>query len=465
MAETRILSGTAWRKYFDVMSKKRAQGYVKEARPSVTSKRVQNNGHVQELLMRVCIHRGSKQIGGSCVEVECSEKRVLLDMGLPLDAEGNDKKYLPLIHGLDGSDDSLLAILVSHPHLDHFGLLAHVSSKIPIIMGADVRRILKDASIFLPRNWPTPATGSNLKSEKAIEVGPFKITPFLMDHSAYDAYSFLIEASGKKLFYSGDFRMHGRKSKLVERLISNPPSGIDVLLLEGSSLGRLENAGSFRSESDIEKELISVFKETSGLVLVHASSQNIDRIVSIFRACKKTGRKLLIDLYTAVILEATGNKNLPQSDWPDIALFVPQSQRIQIKNNRWFDLLKRHSKNRIFIEGLHEIANQSVMLFRPLHMGDLERAGCINGAAYIYSLWEGYWEEDSYYSLRNWLNEHNISKRSIHTSGHASPSDLKLFVTALRPGKVVPIHTFMPERYSDLFANVELHNDGEWWEA
>jgi len=129
--------------------------------------------------MHICIHCGSKQIGGSCVEVEYAGKRVLLDMGLPLDAEVNDKKYLPHIHGLDGSDDSLLAILVSHPHLDHFGLLAHVSKKIPIIMGADAGRILKQASLFLPGNWPTPATGLNLKSEKVIESVPLKLHPFL----------------------------------------------------------------------------------------------------------------------------------------------------------------------------------------------------------------------------------------------------------------------------------------------
>ena len=73
--------------------------------------------------MRVCIHRGSKEIGGSCVEVISGGKRLLIDLGLPLDAIDNDKKYLPDISGLDGSDDSLLAIIISHPHLDHFGLL------------------------------------------------------------------------------------------------------------------------------------------------------------------------------------------------------------------------------------------------------------------------------------------------------------------------------------------------------
>ena len=41
--------------------------------------------------MRACIHRGSKQIGGSCVEVISSGKRMLIDFGLPLDADINDE--------------------------------------------------------------------------------------------------------------------------------------------------------------------------------------------------------------------------------------------------------------------------------------------------------------------------------------------------------------------------------------
>jgi ribonuclease J len=42
--------------------------------------------------MQVSIHRGTKEIGGSCVEVISSGKRLIIDLGLPLDAQNNDKK-------------------------------------------------------------------------------------------------------------------------------------------------------------------------------------------------------------------------------------------------------------------------------------------------------------------------------------------------------------------------------------
>lgn len=413
--------------------------------------------------VRVCIHRGSNQIGGSCVEVESLGQRLLIDLGLPLDAEENSTRYLPNIVGLNGSDSSLLGILISHPHLDHFGLLAHVSPKIPVGMGPAARRILTVAAPFLPGNLPTPAKGWNFKSGQSFDVGPFSITPFLVDHAAYDAYALLIESEGKRLFYSGDLRIHGRKAVLVEHLIENPPEDIDVLLLEGTSLGRLKEDQQFPTEADIETQLVHAFSTTEGLALVHTSAQNIDRVVSIMRACKRTGRRLIIDLYAAAILEATGNPNIPQSNWPDVALFIPQVQRVQIKENAWFDLLKHHSSNRIFIENLQETPNKSVLLFRPLYCRDLERGNCLKGTAYIYSQWEGYWEQDSYQKLKEWLERKAIQKISIHTSGHASPTDLKRIVQAINPRRVVPIHTFFPERYSELFPNVQFHNDGEWW--
>jgi len=415
--------------------------------------------------MRACIHRGSKQIGGSCVEVENCGQSLLVDFGLPLDAEENNSQYLPKINGLDDRDPSLLGILISHPHLDHFGLLAHISPKISVGMGASARRILEAAAPFLPGNWPTPAAGWNYESGQGFEIGPFIVTPFLVDHSAYDAYSVLIESGGKKIFYSGDLRSHGRKATFFERLTTNPPKNIDVLLLEGSSLGRLNNDQHFPTEKEIEAQLIHTFSTTDGLALVHTSGQNIDRIVSIFRASKRTGRKLIIDLYTAAILEATGNDNLPQSAWSDVALYVPQSQRVQIKENTWFDLLNRHSANRIFIEHLQQLSKKSTLLFRPLHRFDLERAECLAGAAYIYSQWEGYWEQGAYDMVKVWLERNSIPKHSIHTSGHASPTELKKLVSAINPDKVVPIHSFFPDRYPELFPNVEAHNDGEWWEV
>ena len=56
----------------------------------------------------------------------------------------------------------------------------------------------------------------------------------------------------------------------------------------------------------------------------------------------------------------------------------------------------------------------------------------------------------------------SIPFESIHTSGHASPGDLKRLAAAVAPKKLIPIHTFERERFPSLFENVTLVNDGEW---
>jgi ribonuclease J len=316
----------------------------------------------------------------------------------------------------------------------------------------------------VPGDWPLPAPGWDYASGETFVIGPFRVTPYLVDHSAYDAYALLIEADGKRLFYSGDFRGHGRKSALFDKIVTSAPRDIDALLVEGSSLSRLSSNEVFPDERDLEAQFANTFQKTSGLALVHTSAQNVDRIVSIFRAARKTGRTMVIDLYSAAVLEATGNTNLPQSDWRDVALFVPHAQRLHIKKNSLFDLLSRHSVNRIFYRDLREAPHKYALLLRPLLRNDLERCECLANASYVYSQWEGYWELGIYDNLRRWIETHGIPRTCIHTSGHASPRDLKAFVKAIDPKRVVPIHSFRPELYPELFDNVEPHADGEWWD-
>lgn len=42
--------------------------------------------------------------------------------------------------------------------------------------------------------------------------------------------------------------------------------------------------------------------------------------------------------------------------------------------------------------------------------------------------------------------------------------DLQKFAKAIAPKRLVPIHSFAADRFVDLLENVELHDDGEWWE-
>ena len=416
--------------------------------------------------MKACIHRGATQIGGSCVELEYEGQRLLIDLGLPLDADDASEIRMPVsldvVAGQVGVNSNLTVVL-SHPHLDHYGLMQHLPAGTQVCTGQAARSIIRAATPFTGQ----PAVsleGPNLVDRETLEIGPFKITPFLVDHSAYDAYSLLIEAGGRSVFYSGDFRGHGRKAALFEKMLQQPPKPIHALLMEGTSIGRPDSEDFlYPTEQMLEDQMTAAFKNTTGLAMVHTSAQNIDRVVTLYRAARKTGRVLVIDLYTAAILEATGNANLPQSSREGVALYIPQSQRIQIKKGGWFDLLGRHKQRRIYVDTIANNPEKYALLFRPLHMRDLSGADCLTGASYTYSQWQGYWESGSYDKVKDWLLLNNIPMHNIHTSGHADPTSLKRFVGALAPDRLVPIHSFHPEKFTWLYPEVESRADGEWW--
>ena len=221
--------------------------------------------------------------------------------------------------------------------------------------------------------------------------------------------------------------------------------------MEGTTLGRAGTREGFETEDDLEARFAEAFRRTKGLHLVWTSSQNIDRVVTVFRAAKRTGRLLLIDLYTAVVLEATGRDTIPQSHWEEVKVYIPQGQRVFIKQNGLFADLERHHRFRIYPEALPGLAERAVMLFRPLAMRDRGVQAVLDGAGFTYSMWEGYLEEPSSQPRAGPGSTATASNgQSIHTSGHAAATDLQRFAAALAPRALVPIHSFEPGRFPEL---------------
>lgn len=414
--------------------------------------------------MRICIHRGAREIGGTCIELESQGKRLVLDVGLPLNAPDVDQFPLHPVSGFSAPDDSLLGVVISHPHQDHYGLARRLPRQTHFLIGRGAEAILSAASLFSPSGLSLE-TVSHLQDRTPIALGPFTITPFLIDHSAYDSYAILVEADGKRLFYTADFRGHGRKAHLFEALVASPPANVDVLLMEGTCLGRSGDGDSCKTEDDLVAEFADIFCRTKGMPLVWCSGQNIDRIVTLLKACNQAGRQLILDVYTAEILRATGNPRLPQGTWRGVRILLPARQKLQIVRNKAFESVRRYYRNRIYPNRLAAAAPHSVLLFRPSMMVDLEKAGCLDGASLVCSVWPGYLSTPANQRLRDWIGQRGISLYHCHTSGHATTADLQRMRNAFPNAVAVPVHLEDPEQFARTFDNVELHEDGKWWEV
>jgi ribonuclease J len=412
--------------------------------------------------MRACIHRGAAEIGGSCVEVEVGGQRLVLDLGLPLDAEPGEAA-LPDVAGLDGRDPSLLGVIVSHPHPDHYGLLPQINPGVPIFIGKAAEQILREAAFFT--GGPSlPPAAHHLVHLTPLDVGPFRVTPYLVDHSAFDSYAILVETEGRRLFYTGDLRAHGRKPGTFSLLLAEPPKKVDVLLLEGTRIG--PHAGrEDLSERDLEDLVVERFRGTQGAALALFSPQNIDRLVTVFRAARRADRELVLDLYAASVAMATGRCTIPQPGFDGLKVYVPRRQRVLIKRSREFDRVERIRPWRIYEEDLAAHPARYVIVFRHSVARELLSAGVLRGAAAVWMMWPGYLERARGRELTEWLTENGIEMTVLHASGHARPADLERIAEAIDARRVVPIHTAAPELYDDHFAHVEHRSDGEWWEV
>ncbi|HNV95988.1 MAG TPA: MBL fold metallo-hydrolase RNA specificity domain-containing protein, partial [Bacteroidales bacterium] len=207
--------------------------------------------------------------------------------------------------------------------------------------------------------------------------------------------------------------------------------------------------------------------QTKGINLIYTSGQNIDRLVSIYRACKRTGKLLAIDFYIANILKDLGELGAkipyPSKKFPEIKVFFPYRLSRMISNQGNEKLLYRFKDFKITKEGIDEQFDKTVMLVRPSMLGDLEYLQNINNGVFIYSMWSGYKKEKSTKDFIDALLKKGMTEKEIHTSGHADQEGLKRMVEVLKPKNLIPIHTFEGKEYENVFKNVKVLRlkDGE----
>ena len=434
--------------------------------------------------MRFIIHRGTREIGGNCIQLESRGKSIFLDFGMPLTLpetgeyssreilkkdwkELVEHKYLPNVKELYTQEcENILGILISHAHQDHYGFLNYITKNIPCYSGKKAQILMQVTAKFTPMHLEN-IEWSFFEDRVSFTLGPFKVTPYLVDHSAFDAYAFLIEADGRKLFYSGDLRAHGRKHWAFPRLMQDLPKDIDVMMIETTMLGR--DDWNQVLEEDLEGQMVDVMKLTAGMVLFQASAQNIDRIVTAYRAALQSGRTLIMDGYTACVYKALGVDSLPHYSWDRVKIYFNKSYIIKsIRGDEACELLFPFKDNRITGEEIGLCPEKYVLMFRESMIDDFAWKSGISSdtlgkSSYLYSMWKGYWDRMD--RMKDFITNNGVrGPFYIHGSGHAYVADLHKLISAVRPSVVVPIHGFNTYDFESDSCEVKLMKDYIWME-
>ena len=378
--------------------------------------------------MKIHIHRGQNQIGGNIVEISTQKTKILLDVGLELDDEKN--KSLPAIPGLfdyKGYD----AVFISHYHGDHLGLAYRIHKDIPLYMGEKSARIVQASDAY--KRVPTVTPRGFLEHKKPIVIGDITVTPYLCDHSAFDSYMLLCEADGESILYTGDFRGNGRKP--YDWLLSELPEKVDKLICEGTTLSR--DGYVAVTEQELEEQAVQLFRQHAGPVFVLQSSMNIDRIVTMYRAAKRSGRIFLEELYMADITSAIGG-SIPNPAFTDVYAFITSATRHEgLKKYP-----QRIGKDRIAKRPFVMCVRTSMLRY----LQGLSKKMDFQDGLLVYSFWSGYQETEDMKRFLSACEAMGLKIVTLHTSGHADYESIKKLVATVNPTEIIPIHTEAPEK-------------------
>ncbi len=428
--------------------------------------------------MQLTIFRGSKEVGGNCIEIESGNTRIILDVGMPLfDQQGQAHDgfslgrmtteelkangIIPKVPGLFSGNNPPDAILLSHAHLDHVGLLRHTNPTIPVYASRGTSKMMLAGSVYANQQQLPRDRFQGIEPRQTIVIGDIAVTAFAVDHSIHGCIAFLIEADGKRLLYTGDLRLHGRHQDQHKRIIKEfSGTKLDALVVEGTHFG-FDN-GNEVTEGGLEAEIIEQVVTAQSLVLASFSPQNVDRLRSFIRASREAGRTFVADAYAAFVLHLVGSDaklDNPLKNGRGRVYFPGNlKEKIQRRGTNRANELFRDEE--IEMSEILESPTQYVMVFRSSMLADFDRKFPIQTLC-LYSTWHGYSQRPDWQDVKDALDAASGKLTHVHTSGHALSSDIVDFTRAINAATVIPIHSFEPEMFKEHFDNVTVSTDGQ----
>ncbi|MBR4758679.1 MAG: MBL fold metallo-hydrolase [Lachnospiraceae bacterium] len=412
--------------------------------------------------MKIKIHRGTHQIGGSITEIYTDSTHIFVDFGSELNTEPEDSTDAEMIDMMQHARCD--AVLFTHYHGDHIGLMKHIPEKdvdghaIKLGMGKVARRVLINIHQTLAGFEDSGKEHREyldiLQDEERqidvedgipITVGDIRITPVLVDHSAYDAYLFIIEAQGKTAVHTGDFRTHGRLGKQVFERLNKALSKktVDVLITEGTMMNR--PGEQVLTEEEMQDKAYEILKKPENRhAFLICSSTNVESLASFANAAMQLKRAFYVNNYVyeqiKLYRETAGEADpafrfRKTYKFESMTAFNPKLKMTQPEYMRENGFLMLIGASDAYKKRIEYFSDQHPLL--------------------IYSMWGGYVEKgaDTYDEKMGALYHgwDPARRENLHTSGHATADDIRQMILTVKPQKyILPIHTEKPKIFEQL---------------
>ena len=439
---------------------------------------------------RITFYGGIGEIGGNKFLLEDSGSRVFLDFGKNF---GREKLYfdepwitprkeehllalgilpdLPGMYKKDAKDERKLdAVLITHPHTDHYDALRWLRDDIPSYASATTNAVIlareysgragpsKDYAIA---NWTEKEGQVDFRTLETIDPGKPKdvaglpTTAFNVDHSVLGSVGFVVETKAGNVAYTGDFRLHGARGAQSRAFLEKAKERDPVaLLIEGTHV----EDSKIESEEEVQQKLTTVVSQTRGLVLTGFAPADVDRMNTFHKVARATDRTLIISAKQAFLLDQLVEKGL----FSDFDL-TSKNLRIFRKEKKTTVAFERHLEEKygdrvVDAADVKALQAEAILVASLSDMLVLPAIDPMPGSVYILSSSEPFNEEMeiSYDKLRSWLTRYGLPLFQIHASGHATAHDLRMAVEAIRPKKVFLVHTENPALFARFLDKLQL---------
>lgn len=428
------------------------------------------------MTVTITCYGGVGQIGGNKLLVADGDAKVLLDFGAGFsdgDAYFNQNirarkvngagdyfefGLLPKLRGLY-SEEALKntdlkheeplvdAVLLSHFHYDHMGMIELLDSRIPVFCGETTAMMHEAYHSFKQ----SPLAGREVRTFRTgdrFRVGPIEVEPIHVDHSVPGAYGFILHTSGGTVAYTGDFRFHGPMGAMTEDFIGAASAARPAVLLSEGTRVSEERSKREMSEKEVVRETRRVLSGNRNLVFSSFRGNDIDRVSSFFKACEDTGRRLVVSMKVGAMLKKLeGDKRLrvPRLG-KDVSVYVRRK-----KDGSYDDKDYMKWERQFLGDGVSAADIRKDQKGYLLHLDERQLPELIDirpdrGGAYIHATTEAFNEEGEQDEavVRNWVGHFGFSYHQIHASGHAPMNQVGELIRRIGADRVVPIHTEFP---------------------
>ncbi len=240
---------------------------------------------------------GLGEIGLNMMVVAYGSDAFIIDTGLmfPDESMPGVDIVIPDFEVLTKQSWNILGIVLTHGHEDHIGALPYLLKKIPapvyatsLTMGF-VEYKLEEFDLL------ESTIRHVVKTDRAIEIGPFKIDFFAMCHSVADGVGLAVTTPAGIIMHSGDFKLDptpidGRLCDL-EKIALYARRNVLALLSDSTNV---ERKGTTLSESKIRPAFEQIFRKASGRVLIATFSSNIHRIQQVLNLSREFDRNVVL---------------------------------------------------------------------------------------------------------------------------------------------------------------------------